>query len=68
MDDGLAKGGHSQLIQKLHSAIVQLSNNHQITLKFMIKHLSNIGSHQEQNNMTPAALGIIFAPTIFRPR
>ncbi|OTF74765.1 hypothetical protein BLA29_003544, partial [Euroglyphus maynei] len=66
--DGLALGGISKLIEKIHLALNKLTPNHRTTLKHMIKHLTRIVEHQEQNNMSPAALGIIFAPTFFRPR
>nr|XP_046912865.1 rho GTPase-activating protein 29-like isoform X1 [Dermatophagoides farinae] len=66
--DGLTIGGTSQLIQKIHIALNQLTPHHRATLKHMIQHLTHVVEHQEQNNMSPAALGIIFAPTFFRPR
>ncbi|XP_054164714.1 rho GTPase-activating protein 45-like [Oppia nitens] len=56
------------LITALRSVVGKLHNNHRQTLTYLIHHLKRITNYHEQNNMSPNSLGIIFAPTIFRPR
>lgn len=67
-NDGLAIGGHSTMLERIHQALRKLTPHHWSTLKYLIEHLNHVSSFQELNNMSPSALGIIFAPTIFRPR
>ncbi|CAG2103347.1 unnamed protein product [Medioppia subpectinata] len=58
----------TELVQALRSGINKLHKNHRSTLSYLIHHLKRITNFHEHNNMSPNNLGIIFAPTIFRPR
>jgi hypothetical protein len=46
----------------------KLHKNHKSTLSYLIHHLKRITNFHEKNSMTASSLGIIFAPTLFRPR
>lgn len=58
----------TDMIKKCRVAVSKLASHRYATLRHMMLHLNQVASCHELNNMTAGALGIIFAPTIFRPR
>lgn len=68
-NDGIITGeGPSEVIILLRLAISKLSLHRLATLRHVMAHLHQVADQEEQNSMTPMALGIVFAPTLFRPR
>jgi len=64
----LPSSNTSEMIQALIDAINKLHTNHKSTLGYLMHHLRRITDRQQENSMTAHSMGIIFAPTIFRPR
>lgn len=59
---------HSELIRQMRLCVSKLTPHRLATMRHMFGHLNRIAAYSSQNHMTPAAIGIIFAPTLFRPR
>ena len=59
---------NKELVTHLQTAVNKLHEKHRATLSYLIHHLKRITNFHEHNNMCANNLGIIFAPTIFRPR
>ncbi|XP_017489619.1 PREDICTED: minor histocompatibility protein HA-1-like, partial [Rhagoletis zephyria] len=58
---------HSELIRQMRLCVSKLTPHRLATMRHMFGHLNRIAAYSSQNHMTPAAIGIIFAPTLFRP-
>uniref|UniRef100_UPI003AADB4C9 rho GTPase-activating protein 29-like n=1 Tax=Centroberyx gerrardi TaxID=166262 RepID=UPI003AADB4C9 len=66
------KGGLSiqlnRVIFKIRDLLRQLPPAHYRTLRFLIAHLHRVTEQAEENKMTASNLGIIFGPTLVKPR
>ncbi|XP_069366935.1 rho GTPase-activating protein 29-like isoform X2 [Paralichthys olivaceus] len=66
------KGGPSiqlnRVIFKIRDLLRQLPTANYRTLRFLIAHLSRVNEQAEENKMTASNLGIIFGPTLVKPR
>ncbi|KAF7692267.1 rho GTPase-activating protein 29-like isoform X2 [Silurus meridionalis] len=81
---GLAKEAHSlkaddthsprlsielnRVILKIRDLLRHLPPAHYRTLHFLITHLHRVSTHAEENKMDARNLGIIFGPTLIKPR
>uniref|UniRef100_A0A8C3B3N3 Rho GTPase-activating protein 29 n=1 Tax=Cyclopterus lumpus TaxID=8103 RepID=A0A8C3B3N3_CYCLU len=66
------KGGTSiqlnRVILKIRDLLRQLPTANYRTLRFLIAHLNRVTEQAEENKMTASNLGIIFGPTLVKPR
>lgn len=66
------KGGASvqlnRVIFKIRDLLRQLPTANYRTLRFLIAHLNRVTEQAEENKMTASNLGIIFGPTLVKPR
>ncbi|XP_038160226.1 rho GTPase-activating protein 29 isoform X1 [Cyprinodon tularosa] len=53
---------------KIKDLLRQLPPQHYKTLQFLIEHLHRVSECSEENKMTASNLGIIFGPTLIKPR
>ncbi|XP_029469264.1 rho GTPase-activating protein 45 isoform X2 [Rhinatrema bivittatum] len=53
---------------KLKDLLQELPPENLATLQYIIQHLKRISELEEDNKMTPSNLGIVFGPTLMRPR
>uniref|UniRef100_A0A8D3D0V2 Rho GTPase-activating protein 29 n=1 Tax=Scophthalmus maximus TaxID=52904 RepID=A0A8D3D0V2_SCOMX len=69
-----AKGGGgpsaqlNRVLFKIRDLLRQLPAANYRTLRFLIAHLSRVAEQAEENKMTASNLGIIFGPTLVKPR
>lgn len=56
------------LVMKLNELLQDLPQENRATLQFIIQHLQRIAQLEQDNKMTPSNLGIVFGPTLMRPR
>ncbi|KAJ1500479.1 hypothetical protein HMI55_003871 [Coelomomyces lativittatus] len=54
----------SSLVLHLHAILNQLPEVHYATLKYILKHLTNIARHASTNKMNIPNLSIVFGPTL----
>ncbi|XP_051990486.1 rho GTPase-activating protein 29-like isoform X3 [Xyrauchen texanus] len=57
-----------RVIFKIRDLLHQLPLAHYKTLQFLIAHLHRVTEQAEENKMTASNLGIIFGPTLIKPR
>ncbi|XP_062843467.1 rho GTPase-activating protein 29-like isoform X2 [Trichomycterus rosablanca] len=57
-----------RIVFKIRELLRQLPPAHYRTLHFLITHLHRVTEHAEENKMTASNLGIIFGPTLIKPR
>ncbi|XP_065132168.1 rho GTPase-activating protein 29 isoform X1 [Paramisgurnus dabryanus] len=57
-----------RVIFKIRDLLRQLPTAHYKTLHFLINHLQRVSEQAEENKMTASNLGIIFGPTLIKPR
>ncbi|KAA0719080.1 Rho GTPase-activating protein 29 [Triplophysa tibetana] len=57
-----------RVIFKIRDLLRQLPAAHYRTLQFLIAHLHRVSEQAEENKMTASNLGIIFGPTLIKPR
>ncbi|XP_070701198.1 rho GTPase-activating protein 29-like isoform X2 [Pempheris klunzingeri] len=66
------KGGPSiqlnRVIFKIRDLLRQLPSANYRTLRYLIAHLNRVAEQAEENKMTASNLGIIFGPTLVKPR
>lgn len=55
-------------VTEIHALVHRLPEKNRQMLELLIKHLSNVASHHQQNLMTIANLGVVFGPTLLRPQ
>ncbi|KAM9781521.1 rho GTPase-activating protein 26-like isoform 1-T2 [Syngnathus typhle] len=55
-------------VTEIHSLVHRLPEKNRQMLEMLMKHLSNVASHHQQNLMTVANLGVVFGPTLLRPQ
>ncbi|XP_060940980.1 rho GTPase-activating protein 29-like [Limanda limanda] len=58
----------NRVIFKIRDLLRQLPAANYRTLRFLIAHLSRVNEQAEENKMTASNLGIIFGPTLVKPR
>nr|XP_060640908.1 rho GTPase-activating protein 45 isoform X2 [Anolis sagrei ordinatus] len=57
------------LVSKLRELLAkELPAENRATLRFLVQHLRRIVAAEGENKMTPGNLGIVFGPTLMRPR
>uniref|UniRef100_A0A672P8M8 Rho GTPase-activating protein 29 n=1 Tax=Sinocyclocheilus grahami TaxID=75366 RepID=A0A672P8M8_SINGR len=57
-----------RVLFKIRDLLRQLPAAHYKTLQFLITHLDRVSEQAEENKMTASNLGIIFGPTLIKPR
>uniref|UniRef100_A0A8C7QAH2 Rho GTPase-activating protein 29 n=1 Tax=Oncorhynchus mykiss TaxID=8022 RepID=A0A8C7QAH2_ONCMY len=58
----------NRVLFKIKDLLRQLPPAHYKTLQFLIQHLHRVTEQAEENKMTASNLGIIFGPTLIKPR
>ncbi|KAK9528021.1 hypothetical protein VZT92_014525 [Zoarces viviparus] len=58
----------NRVLFKIKDLLRQLPPVHYKTLQFLIEHLHRVTEQSEENKMTASNLGIIFGPTLIKPR
>ncbi|XP_069593774.1 rho GTPase-activating protein 29 isoform X2 [Ranitomeya imitator] len=58
----------NRVVIKIRDLLKQLPLEHYNTLQFLVGHLHRVTEEVEENKMTASNLGIIFGPTLLRPR
>ncbi|KAM4718153.1 rho GTPase-activating protein 29 isoform 2-T2 [Anableps anableps] len=58
----------NRVLFKIKDLLKQLPTAHYKTLQFLIEHLHRVTECSEENKMTASNLGIIFGPTLIKPR
>uniref|UniRef100_A0A6Q2XXM1 Rho GTPase-activating protein 29 n=1 Tax=Esox lucius TaxID=8010 RepID=A0A6Q2XXM1_ESOLU len=58
----------NRVLFKIKDLLRQLPPAHYKTLQFLIEHLHRVTEQAEENKMTASNLGIIFGPTLIKPR
>uniref|UniRef100_A0A8C4H430 Rho GTPase activating protein 45b n=1 Tax=Dicentrarchus labrax TaxID=13489 RepID=A0A8C4H430_DICLA len=56
------------LVDKLKALLKDLPKANIATLRYIIRHLRRIAELEEDNKMSPSNLGIVFGPSLMRPR
>ncbi|XP_057698004.1 rho GTPase-activating protein 45 isoform X2 [Corythoichthys intestinalis] len=56
------------LVDKLKELLKELPKANMATLRYLIRHLRRIAELEEDNKMSPGNLGIVFGPSLMRPR
>ena len=51
----------------MKAAMAELPQNCTVVLEYLIRFLIPIAANHEVNKMTPANLGVVFGPNVFRP-
>ncbi|KTG04123.1 hypothetical protein cypCar_00030942 [Cyprinus carpio] len=57
-----------RVLFKIKDLLRQLPSAHYKTLQFLIQHLHRVTERADENKMTASNLGIIFGPTLIKPR
>ncbi|XP_053297015.1 rho GTPase-activating protein 26 isoform X2 [Pleuronectes platessa] len=55
-------------VTEIHALVHRLPEKNRQMLELLMKHLNNVASHDQQNLMTIANLGVVFGPTLLRPQ
>ncbi|XP_068186915.1 rho GTPase-activating protein 26-like isoform X2 [Antennarius striatus] len=55
-------------VTDIHGLVHRLPEKNRQMLDLLMKHLTNVASHHQQNLMTVANLGVVFGPTLLRPQ
>uniref|UniRef100_A0A667YUN7 Rho GTPase activating protein 45 n=1 Tax=Myripristis murdjan TaxID=586833 RepID=A0A667YUN7_9TELE len=56
------------LVDKLKELLKELPKANIATLRYIIRHLRRIAELEQDNKMSPSNLGIVFGPSLMRPR
>ncbi|XP_026061245.1 rho GTPase-activating protein 45-like isoform X3 [Carassius auratus] len=56
------------LVEKLRELLERLQPANIATLKYIVKHLCRVSELEQDNKMSASNLGIVFGPTLMRPR
>ncbi|XP_061540818.1 rho GTPase-activating protein 45 [Phycodurus eques] len=56
------------LVDKLRELLKELPKANMATLRYLIRHLRRIAELEEENKMNASNLGIVFGPSLMRPR
>ncbi|XP_069795191.1 rho GTPase-activating protein 29-like isoform X2 [Narcine bancroftii] len=60
--------GKKQILSKVKYLLGQLPPANYNTVRYLISHLCRVADKEEENKMSPSNLGIIFGPTLIRPK
>uniref|UniRef100_A0A3B3YYI3 Rho GTPase-activating protein 26 n=1 Tax=Poecilia mexicana TaxID=48701 RepID=A0A3B3YYI3_9TELE len=55
-------------VTEIHALVHRLPEKNRQMLELLMKHLSKVANHNQQNLMTVANLGVVFGPTLLRPQ
>ncbi|KAM9323204.1 rho GTPase-activating protein 29-like isoform 2-T2 [Pholidichthys leucotaenia] len=58
----------NRVMLRIRDVLCQLPTTNYRTLRYLIAHLSRVAEQAEENKMTASNLGIIFGPTLVKPR
>ncbi|KAM5238910.1 rho GTPase-activating protein 45 [Ctenodactylus gundi] len=58
----------ASMVGRLRELLQDLPPENRATLKYLLRHLRRIVEVEQDNKMTPGNLGIVFGPTLLRPR
>ncbi|XP_054912166.1 rho GTPase-activating protein 45 isoform X1 [Poeciliopsis prolifica] len=56
------------LVDSLKELVKELPKPNSATLRYIVRHLRRIAELEEDNKMSPSNLGIVFGPSLMRPR
>uniref|UniRef100_A0AAY5EJT5 Rho GTPase activating protein 45 n=1 Tax=Electrophorus electricus TaxID=8005 RepID=A0AAY5EJT5_ELEEL len=56
------------LVEKLRQVLEELPPANTATLKYIVRHLRRVSELEQDNKMSSSNLGIVFGPTLMRPR
>ncbi|XP_060735959.1 rho GTPase-activating protein 45 isoform X2 [Tachysurus vachellii] len=56
------------LVDRLKELLTELPKVNMTTLRYIVRHLRRIAELEEDNKMSPSNLGIVFGPSLMRPR
>ncbi|XP_027725270.1 rho GTPase-activating protein 45-like [Vombatus ursinus] len=56
------------MTSRLRDLLKELPVENKATLQYLLRHLRRVVEAEEDTKMTPSSLGIIFGPTLLRPR
>ncbi|XP_048860371.1 rho GTPase-activating protein 45-like isoform X2 [Brienomyrus brachyistius] len=56
------------LVDKLRDLVKELPRPNLAILRYIVSHLRRVAALEEHNKMSPSNLGIVFGPTLMRPR
>ncbi|CAL8308501.1 unnamed protein product [Lota lota] len=56
------------LVEKLRNLLKELPKANLATLRYIVRHLRRISELEQDNKMSPSNLGIVFGPSLMRPR
>uniref|UniRef100_A0A8C5C981 Rho GTPase activating protein 45b n=1 Tax=Gadus morhua TaxID=8049 RepID=A0A8C5C981_GADMO len=56
------------LVEKLRNLLKELPKTNMATLRYIVRHLRRISELEQDNKMSPSNLGIVFGPSLMRPR
>ena len=68
IQNGETRPDYQRVIQKLREIVVQLPRPNFVTAAKVIAHLHKVAENEEHNHMSASNLGIVFGPTLLRPR
>lgn len=57
-----------KLVHRLKELLTELAKANMSTLRYIVRHLRRIAELEEDNKMSPSNLGIVFGPSLIRPR
>ncbi|XP_062868734.1 rho GTPase-activating protein 45 isoform X2 [Trichomycterus rosablanca] len=55
-------------VHRLKELLTELPKSNMTTLRYIARHLRRIAELEEENKMSPSNLGIVFGPSLMRPR
>ncbi|XP_006898071.1 PREDICTED: minor histocompatibility protein HA-1 [Elephantulus edwardii] len=67
-DSGESAAAAVAMAGQLRELLRDLPPENRATLQYLLRHLRRIVQVEEENKMTPGNLGIVFGPTLLRPR
>ncbi|XP_069864496.1 rho GTPase-activating protein 45 isoform X2 [Dipodomys merriami] len=67
-DGSESEAATEAMVGRLRELLQDLPAKNRATLQYLLRHLRRIVEVEEDNKMTPGNLGIVFGPTLLRPR
>ena len=67
-EDEETSSEYRKIIQRLREVVVQLPRPNFVTAAKLMAHLHQVSANEDQNQMSASNLGIVFGPTLLRPR
>ncbi|XP_031430620.1 rho GTPase-activating protein 45 isoform X4 [Clupea harengus] len=56
------------VVEKVKQLLSEIPKGHHTTLRYIVRHLHRIAELEQENKMSPSNLGIVFGPSLMRPR